>query len=176
MSRKMYLSITSLYQYDESVFDYLTVPDGLNKDMVIWEICKECSDNSLIFADLEYMKNAMKYFSLKYQNKWERIFKALQEEYDPLWNTDRNETTTETRDLKGTGSTKVQGWNDGMSDRENAESTDTGTVTITRRAYGNIGVTTNAQMLEGEYDVRAKLNMCQIIVDDFKNEFCIMIY
>lgn len=42
-------------------------------------------------------------------------------------------------------------------------------------AYGNIGVTTSQQMLEQEIDV-AKHNMIQIIIDDFKKEFCVCIY
>lgn len=43
------------------------------------------------------------------------------------------------------------------------------------RAYGNIGVTTSAQMLEGELDVR-KTDIYRIIADEFIRYFCIMVY
>lgn len=45
----------------------------------------------------------------------------------------------------------------------------------TGRAHGNIGVTTSQQMLESEVDV-ASINMIQIIVDDFKKQFCLCVY
>lgn len=43
------------------------------------------------------------------------------------------------------------------------------------RAYGNIGVTTNQQMLKEERE-SALYDVVALMVDDFKKEFCIMIY
>lgn len=50
--------------------------------------------------------------------------------------------------------------------------------TMTRRStiHGNIGVTTSQQMLEQELAVTPKLNMFSIIIESFKNRFCIMVY
>lgn len=42
-------------------------------------------------------------------------------------------------------------------------------------AYGNIGVTTNAEMLAGELDVR-KTDIYRIICDEFTRYFCLLIY
>lgn len=42
-------------------------------------------------------------------------------------------------------------------------------------AYGNIGVTTNAEMLAGELDIR-KTDIYRIICDEFTNYFCLLIY
>lgn len=41
---------------------------------------------------------------------------------------------------------------------------------------GNIGVTTSQQMIEQEIEISAKLNVMQMIVDSFKNRFCILVY
>lgn len=41
---------------------------------------------------------------------------------------------------------------------------------------GNIGVTTSQQMLEQEIEVAAKLNVMQMIVNSFKERFCILVY
>lgn len=56
--------------------------------------------------------------------------------------------------------------------------TDTGTYTDSKtgHTYGNIGVTTSAQMLQGEIDVRTANDMYEIICRSFKNQFCIQIY
>ena len=43
------------------------------------------------------------------------------------------------------------------------------------RAYGNIGVTTTQQMIEQERE-SVKFNMFRIIIEDFKDRFCLMIY
>lgn len=43
------------------------------------------------------------------------------------------------------------------------------------RAYGNIGVTTNAQMISGEIDVRST-DIYTIIADEFRSYFCLLIY
>lgn len=57
---------------------------------------------------------------------------------------------------------------------DNAE-TNSATDTENTLAYGNIGVTTSQQMLEQEIDV-AKHNIIEIIIADFKKEFCVCIY
>lgn len=51
----------------------------------------------------------------------------------------------------------------------------TTTTTHKNRAFGNIGVTTNQQMLQQELEL-AKFDLVRAMVDDFKKEFCIMIY
>ena len=46
----------------------------------------------------------------------------------------------------------------------------------TNRIHGNIGVTTSQQMLQSELDLVDHLDLCQKITEDFKREFCIMVY
>lgn len=61
--------------------------------------------------------------------------------------------------------------------------TDTGTVdqesdnTVHRasKVHGNIGVTTSQQMIEQEREV-AKFNLYELIAEEFKCEFCILVY
>lgn len=47
--------------------------------------------------------------------------------------------------------------------------------TRTGRAYGNIGVTTTQQMIQQEREV-SKFDMCEVIVSEFKQTFCILVY
>ena len=46
---------------------------------------------------------------------------------------------------------------------------------LNSRIHGNIGVTTSQQMIEEERRV-VMFNITQVIVDDFKQRFCLMIY
>lgn len=49
-------------------------------------------------------------------------------------------------------------------------------VTRNNHTSGNIGVTTSQQMLEQEIEVSAKLNVIKMIVESFKERFCLLVY
>lgn len=51
-----------------------------------------------------------------------------------------------------------------------------GDITRNNHTSGNIGVTTSQQMLEQEIEVAAKLNVIKMIVDSFKDRFCLLVY
>ena len=52
----------------------------------------------------------------------------------------------------------------------------TGTTTKTSTIHGNIGVTTSQQMLEQEINIASLLNVSKIIVESFKERFCLLVY
>lgn len=105
------------------------------------------------------------------------------------------DTTTNTSTSSGSGSdtNKIAGFDtttlvDHDSSTSTASSTASGTTELTHgeqiadshsktsRIRGNIGVTTSQQMLEQEIAVTDKLNIYDIITNDFKNRFCILVY
>lgn len=51
-----------------------------------------------------------------------------------------------------------------------------GTIKNDVEAFGNIGVTTNMQMLMQEVDGAAKLNIFNVIIESFKSRFCLEVY
>ena len=51
-----------------------------------------------------------------------------------------------------------------------------GDITRNNHTSGNIGVTTSQQMLEQEIEVSAKLNVIKMIVESFKDRFCLLVY
>lgn len=53
--------------------------------------------------------------------------------------------------------------------------TDSGSITRTRTEQGNIGVTTTQQMIKEQRDV-VTFNIYRVIIEDFKQRFCIMVY
>lgn len=83
-------------------------------------------------------------------------------------NNTQNETTESTQKDVGTVSVKTS-----------AENTtdETGNRNLLRkgRAHGNIGVTTSQQMIEAERDV-AQYNIIDVIINSFKNRFCLQVY
>ena len=95
-----------------------------------------------------------------------------------------NETTygkIETRELDtldtatyGKVNTFAHGKTDTLTHGEKIEHG--GTTERTVLAYGNIGVTTSQEMLTQEMEIAKILNVIPVIVESFKERFCLMVY
>ena len=55
------------------------------------------------------------------------------------------------------------------------DTTDTGTITTERVEQGNIGVTSTQSLIQEQREV-VKLNLMDIIIDDFQKKFCLGVY
>ena len=175
------LSVMGLYRWDENLFDGLMLPDGLDRQTVIDNLLLELAELEVIYPQPRLMATAIASWSAARLPGWERMLRALTEDYDPLNNYDRHEEWDESGRADSDGSTRsrVAGFDGpGMAPRDESDS-DSSTNTQSRRsgrAYGNIGVTTSAQMIEGEIKTRATYNMVAIIVNEFKQRFCLLVY
>lgn len=77
--------------------------------------------------------------------------------------------------VTGTGNTSVS--NTGESTQKTTEGvTDSAVHSHKSRIHGNIGVTTPAQMMQGELDIAPQINVINYIVNSFKNRFCLLVY
>ena len=191
-----FLSIVTLTNYDESLWDYLAVPsyeeykDGLftehslDKTLLISNICMECSDLQLIYPDWDYMQGLIGMWSATELPVWNKMYRTTMFEYNPLWNVDADVTESHSGSNSGTtgGSTteSVAGYNsstmvDHTKDTSSGSSSGSWSETHTTRRTGNIGITSSQELLERERNV-AQFNMYKYIVDSFKKRFCILVY
>lgn len=190
---QMKLTLNGLFQYDNSLFDNLELPSELTKDVCIQVILEKCGEFPLLYPDFDYMKYAIGLFSKKWEwtlNKWA---KAINIEYDPLYNFDRHELYTDTSKTKAESNTnatslnEVSAFNDIDSATPNMKPTSKatseaggtnkgeGTNTHEGRLYGNIGVTTSQQMLQSELNL-GYWNIYNEIANLFSTEYCVRIY
>lgn len=75
--------------------------------------------------------------------------------------------------------TEYERENEGTQDESYDEDTtrqNTKQTTKTGRAYGNIGVTENSEMVQHELDLRTKENLYHIIAELFYKEFCLYVF
>jgi hypothetical protein len=247
MAAKAKLSILGLYQWNNSIFDDMEIPEEIDAETVKWEILEECAELEILYPDPDFMKESIKYWSRRMLPNWQKIVDALIAEYNPIWNKDgkitdtmeygahstsygkdrstasygqdrstaaygedRVTAITGRRDQTNTHS--VAGFNE--STMQNAEqdhsvgleASDTNTRashndtttrdarsdTTTRDArtdtsqahtdkrtiieQGNIGVTESSAMVRHEVELRAEFNIYQIIANDFKKKYCLMVY
>lgn len=174
------LSILGLYSANPDLWNDMVVPEGLSVEDVSQAIMLYDAELNVLYPDPDFMQLAIQLWSKTRLHAWERIYKALTEDYDPLWNVDG--TTTETRTIDSTSSgdsvRSVQGFNSSsFSDATKDSTAGTGKTTETyeQKRGGNIGVTKSQELLESELEVR-KTDIYRIIADEFKERFCIMVY
>ena len=173
----MTLSVMGLYQYDNTIFDVMELPEDLDATTLKAEILAECAELEVILPDPDVFKDVLNYWSKANKSNWEHMAALLEMEYNPIWNKDG--TFTETRNLASSANStgQVSAFNSTTfqnADHTEASGTDTGTITRTEK--GNIGVTSTQSMMREEIEIRQDFNIYTIIVEDFKSRFCLMVY
>ena len=91
MSTMQRLTLIGLYNYDNSLFDNVILPDGFDKQTFIDTLLLEHGEKCVLYSDFDFMKYSLGAISRKWNNELKRIYEALSAEYNPIWNYDRNE-------------------------------------------------------------------------------------
>lgn len=197
----MWLSIRGIYEYDPTVFDGFESPTytdennnihTLNRDDVINNILLQCAELEVIYPEPTTMKLAIGVWSASNQRSWNKLYKSMFLEYNPMWNVDANETETETnqRDINRqhtvnlTNTESVQGFNsnDWSESKKNVNSgidnetaDDDNERVLTKRRTGNIGVTASQDLIKKEREI-SDFNIIEYITQSFKERFCLLVY
>lgn len=95
---KATMSILALYNWDQTIFDNLVLPDTIDRNILTYNLLFDCSELELLYPDFDSMKNFIGIWSNKELQTWERIAAAAAYEYNPIENYNRSETWTEQTD------------------------------------------------------------------------------
>lgn len=150
------LNLIALYNYDNSIFQDLELPTGIDKDACVDLFLTETSDFNMIYPNPEFFKARLASWNKRRLPIWRKLWGTTQYEYDPIANYDRTETHTETVTHTGTDSTQrtdqmTHTGTDGTQTSETA--THTGTVanqnaatdTVKRTGYNSDALQTTEQ-------------------------------
>lgn len=107
------LTIIGMYNYDNSLFDDLTFPVGIDKDIAVHEILIRSGEFETIYPALDFLKMQIEHWGKKHYRTFEKWIDALNIEFEPLYNYDRYEEYTDTHSGSGKQSEK-------SNDTENA--------------------------------------------------------
>ena len=192
MSTMQRLTLIGMYNYDPTLFDGVTLPEGYDKQTLIDSLLLEHGEKCVMYTDVDFMKFSLGAVSRKWYTEFERIYKALREEYNPLWNYDRNEEYHDdtggevhsTQPESATNEHTVSAFNSSVyepdsKDVSNAGHTKTESTTSfdhTAHLWGNIGVTTSATMAAEETRLRTNNNLYGVVANIFAKELLIQIY
>lgn len=184
-----------LSYYDKDLFEKLTLPDGIDKELAINNILMNCGEKELLYPDGDFMIDAIGMWSKKWKRTFEKWITVLGIEYNPLENYDRQEawsdstSTSESSSASASDSatssqladvsafnvsdyspdSKATGSNNASS-TSNASGNKFENSGHRGRVHGNIGVTTSQQMLLAELDVD-RFNIYDEIAIIFMREF-----
>lgn len=197
----MLVSLMAVYNHDDTVLDGLELPEEMDRATLISHLLFQTAEFSLLYSKPEVLKDMIEYWSLTRIELWTKLWELAHEEYDPLVNYDRTETERtahgkrvevryhDEKDGSVTTNNKVFGFN--SSDSVGKDSTQTtngldtdgsnteinsGTDVVSKTSKGNIGVTTYQQMMKEEIEMRPKLDIYRYIIEEFKHQFCILVY
>ena len=96
MSTTLRQTLIGTYNFYPTLFDSLTMPDGVNKDDFVNSLLLEHGEKGVIYSNPIFLEDAIGLWGRKHYHDIERIYKTLTEEYDPLHNFDRHEEYTDT--------------------------------------------------------------------------------
>ncbi len=104
------LTLLGLHKYsDGSIWDDLQFPEGINKEIAVNEILRQCSEFSLLYPDMEYLKSAIAAWGRKWYFTFNKWITVINTEYEPLWNLDVHIDITDDGNKSGDKSGTTQG-------------------------------------------------------------------
>lgn len=176
---------TNIEWLDDTIVDYLDNEyylghSGQKYTSRMYDYLRKAEDDGTITSALEQMALIL---LTKNLSSWNKQYEALTKNYDPLANYDMTERETVASKVKTEIDTdsNTYGFNSDSAvptGKVGSSSTTSGSAddnirNLTRS--GNIGVTTSAQMLEGELEVR-KHKFYQIVMNDIDKDMCLCSY
>ena len=169
------LSVRGLYYWDNTIFEDFSLPEDVSAETVISLILAECGELETLYPDPEYFKNILKYWSESKLPAWNKIKDALWDiEYDPTLNYSTH--TAHSGNDSSTSTDSVKGYNEETNFVDSNKNDSKGNNYYKRTVTGNIGIQSMSKLISEEVEMRQKLDLIDIIVNDFKQRFCILVY
>lgn len=92
-------NLAALLKWDSTVFDLMQVPERLDRQLVIDTIMLEEGLRPLAHPDPSWMKQAIGLWSRRRIGIWNQMIDTTEYEYDPIYNYNRMEETTDSREI-----------------------------------------------------------------------------
>lgn len=89
--------LLDLLYYDDTIMDNFAVPDGIDRQLALDTIYQRCGLTPLYHPDPAWLKFYIGRWCSKNAKTWEELYKTTIQDYNPIYNYDRTEETTDTR-------------------------------------------------------------------------------
>lgn len=95
---KLHLTLGGIYNYDNTLFDDIVIPDNADKDVLITEILRQSAGNESRYQSPKLLKRMIENFFKTNEWKFSELWKTTEYEYDPLVNYDLEISETRERE------------------------------------------------------------------------------
>lgn len=106
------IGMESYLQPDNSLFEGLTLPEGIDKETLIGVITLRCQEFELLYQDPDFMTAAITLWGKKNYWTFDKWIKLINKQYDPLYNKDYYEESSDTHSGSAHSSGNSQTTND----------------------------------------------------------------
>ena len=96
MSTTLRLTLIGMLDEYEKLFDSLELPEGIDKNDFIDSLLLAHGEKGVMYSNPLFMARMIGVWGRKHYHDFERIYLALTEDYNPLYNFDRHEEYTDT--------------------------------------------------------------------------------
>lgn len=89
------LTTYGMYNYDNSLFEHMNVPESVDKDAVIAYILLTSDGLEVLYPNFDTMKEMIKFWSIAESPIWNKLYTTYNLEYNPLENYDVHDDRAE---------------------------------------------------------------------------------
>ena len=144
------IGIENYLNPERSVFEKMELPIGIDKETLIGSIILRCQEFELLYSDPDFLIDAVNIWSRKNYWTFSKWVKAINIQYDPLYNYDRSEEWTDTHEgdysKKGSGnSSGTTGTTNDLTETHNLATTNDVTNTHSEKAFNDTTLVSNQQ-------------------------------
>lgn len=142
------LTVLGMYNYDNTLFDGLVFPDGIDKTIAVNEILTRSGEFETIYPALDFLKFQIENWGKKHYRTFEKWIDALNIEFEPLYNYDRYEEYTDahsgsarqnetSNDIESAENKIDRSGNENIIEQSSKESTQSGDRTSNENSISN---------------------------------------
>lgn len=91
------MSLLGLYQWNNTLFSELVLPESVSRDTLIENLLAETAELEVIYPDYRFMQAMIGRWSIKEFKIWEHLLETTEYVYDPIENYNRFEQWTDAR-------------------------------------------------------------------------------
>lgn len=89
--------LLDLLYFDNTIMDNFSVPDGIDRQLALDTIYQHCGLTPLYHPEPSWLKFYIGRWCSKNAKTWEELYATTVQDYNPIYNYDRTEETTDTR-------------------------------------------------------------------------------
>lgn len=184
MYKRYFISLRSFYEYDNTIFDNILLPDGIDKQTVVNTIMDYCGENEPLYNSLTAIRTAIELFFAANFTDFKKMHATTVLEYDPLINydlTEELEETSESNDRStSTSNTSVNAYDVDYAVPDSSagsvgENEGDSLHKLKRRTYGDASVRSTQDIIKQEREV-SDFSIYTYIANKFEDVITITVY